>query len=193
VMDGVATTRACRGVGGDGACWVVMRNMAGASLRIVPPGEERNGYWALFLLADDSEEQVRSYYQHGDLYVLDDASGAPLGIVLVLYGNEASEEAEFKAVAVDSGYHGRGIGKRMLAEVLAELRAKGVRRVVVGTGNSGIGQLAFYQKAGFRLWRIERDFFTSERGYPEGIEENGIPLRDMVWMDIELFEVSQAN
>jgi ribosomal protein S18 acetylase RimI-like enzyme len=163
-----------------------MRNMAGASLRIVPPGEERNGYWALFLLADDSEEQVRSYYQHGDLYVLDDASGTPLGIVLVRYADEASEEAEFKAVAVDSGYHGRGIGKRMLAEVLAELRAKGVRRVVVGTGNSGIGQLAFYQKAGFRLWRIERDFFASERGYPEGIEENGIPLRDMVWMEQEL-------
>ncbi len=55
-----------------------------------------------------------------------------------------------------------------------------------GTGNSGIGQLAFYQKAGFRLWRVERDFFSPERGYPEGIEENGIPLRDMVWMDVEL-------
>jgi hypothetical protein len=46
--------------------------------------------------------------------------------------------------------------------------------------------LAFYQKAGFRLWRIERDVFTTARGYPEGIEENGIPLRDMVWMEQEL-------
>jgi hypothetical protein len=71
----------------------------------------------------------------------------------------------------------------MLALVLAELRAQGVRRAILGTGNSGIGPLAFYQKAGFRLWRIERDFFSPERGYPEGIEENGIPLRDMVWME----------
>ena len=61
-----------------------------------------------------------------------------------------------------------------------------VRRVVLGTGTAGIGQLAFYQKAGFRFWRIERDFFTPERGYPEGLEENGIPLRDMVWLDQEL-------
>ena len=57
---------------------------------------------------------------------------------------------------------------------------------IVGTSSSGIGQLAYYQKAGFRLQVIERDFFNAERGYPEGIEENGIPLRDMVWMDQEL-------
>ena len=49
-----------------------------------------------------------------------------------------------------------------------------------------MGQLAFYQKTGFRLWKIERDFFSRERGYPEGIEEAGIPLRDMVRMDQEL-------
>ena len=27
---------------------------------------------------------------------------------------------------------------------------------------------------------------SPERGYPEGIQENGIPLRDMVWMDQDL-------
>jgi hypothetical protein len=75
------------------------------------------------------------------------------------------------------------VGQRILAAVLADLTTRGVTRVVVGTGNSGVGQLAFYQKAGFRLWKIERDFFGPERGYPDGLEENGIPLRDMVWMD----------
>jgi hypothetical protein len=33
---------------------------------------------------------------------------------------------------------------------------------------------------------VEREFFNPERGYPEGIEENGIPVRDIVWMDQEL-------
>jgi hypothetical protein len=61
-----------------------------------------------------------------------------------------------------------------------------VKRKPSPEGVQNIGQLAFYQKAGFRLWRIERDFFSPERGYPEGIEENGIPLRDMVWMEREL-------
>ncbi|MCC6943715.1 MAG: GNAT family N-acetyltransferase, partial [Thermomicrobiales bacterium] len=92
-------------------------------------------------------------------------------------------EVELKAVAVDQRQHNRGLGTRMLALVLDDLKRRGFSRVVVGTGNSGIGQLAFYQKAGFRLLKIERDFFSPERGYPEGMEENGIPLRDMVWME----------
>jgi ribosomal protein S18 acetylase RimI-like enzyme len=152
----------------------------GEGLRTVPAGPARDAYWALLLLADDSATQVRAYYQRGDLYVLDGA-GQPLGIVLALPFGDG--EVELKAVAVVLERHGRGIGKRLLALVLADLRARGVRRVVLGTGNSGIGQLAFYQKAGFRLWRIERDVFTPERGYPPGLEENGIPLRDMVWLD----------
>ena len=57
---------------------------------------------------------------------------------------------------------------------------------MVGTASSGIGQLAYYQKAGFRLARVERDHFSVARGYPSGIEENGIPLRDMVWLDLDL-------
>jgi ribosomal protein S18 acetylase RimI-like enzyme len=155
-----------------------------AHLRIIPPGEGRDAYWSLLLLADESEPQVRSYYQHGDLYTLEDETGSPLGLVLAL--PQGDGEVELKAVAVTPDRHNQGIGKRLLALVLADLRTRRARRVIVGTGNSGIGQLAFYQKAGFRLWRIERDFFSPERGYPEGIEENGIPLRDMIWMEQEL-------
>jgi hypothetical protein len=36
------------------------------------------------------------------------------------------------------------------------------------------------------LLRIERDFFSPARGYPAVMEDNGIRLRDMVWMDLEL-------
>ena len=74
----------------------------------------------------------------------------------------------------------------MLAAVIDELRRRGVQRAIVGTANAGIGQLAYYQKAGFRLLRIERDFFSPARGYPAVMEDNGIRLRDMVWMDLDL-------
>jgi hypothetical protein len=70
-----------------------------------------------------------------------------------------------------------------IALVLTELRAAGTRRVIVGTASSSIGPIAFYQKTGFRLWTIERDFFNEERGYPARVTENGILVRDMVWMD----------
>jgi ribosomal protein S18 acetylase RimI-like enzyme len=156
----------------------------GIAIRVVPAGPERDAYLPLLYLADDSVEQVRGYYQQGALYAVDTADGAPLGMVLAL--DRADGAVELKAVAVDDAHHDRGIGTRMLRAVLHRLAADGVARVVVGTGNAGVGQLAFYQKAGFRLWKIERDYFGSERGYPDGIVENGIPLRDMVWMDQEL-------
>ena len=159
------------------------------SLRIVPPGPARDRFLPLLLLADDSEAQVRAYYQTGDLFALAEADGTVLGMVLVVPAGPG--EVELKSVAVDPKRHGRGIGRRMLALVLAELAAGGVRRVVVGTANSSIGQLAFYQKAGFRLWRIERDFFSPARGYPAGLEENGIPLRDMVWLEQTLVPPSE--
>lgn len=161
-----------------------MTTERGERLVRAPAGPEREAYLPLLLLADDSEQQVRSYYQQGDLYALLGPDGAALGMTLAIPGPDGS--VELKAVAVAPELHGRGVGQRMLRLVLAELRAAGVQRVVVGTGNSGIGQLAFYQKAGFRLARIERDYFSSARGYPDGLEENGIPLRDMVWMDREL-------
>lgn len=154
--------------------------MTGIELRIVPAGSDRDAYLPLLRLADDSESELRGYYQKGDLYAADDALG-PLGITLAI--RQSGGSVELKAVAVEVTRHGQGVGRRMLAGVLADLKARGVRHVVVGTGNSGIGQLAFYQKAGFRLHRIERDYFSAARGYPDGIEENGIPLRDMVWMD----------
>jgi ribosomal protein S18 acetylase RimI-like enzyme len=153
-------------------------------IRIVPAGRDRNAYLPLLLLADDSESQVSGYYQKGDLYALDDAASQPLGVTLTI--PEPDGSVELKAVAVHDRLHGQGIGRRMLSAVLADLRERGVGRVIVGTASCSIGVLAFYQKVGFRLWRIERDFFSTERGYPDGLEENGIPLRDMVWMDQEL-------
>ena len=74
----------------------------------------------------------------------------------------------------------------MLRARMADLRGRGFRRAVVGTSNAGIGQIAFYQKAGFRLWRIGRDYFTPQKGYDPDERENGLPHRDMIWFDQEL-------
>jgi ribosomal protein S18 acetylase RimI-like enzyme len=149
----------------------------------VPPGAEREQFLSLLLLADESLEQVRTYMDLGELYAFMGDESRAVGIVLAI---PADEGVELKAVAVDASHQNRGIGQRMLAAVLQELRRRGVRRAIVGTANAGIGQLAYYQKAGFRLLRIERDFFSPARGYPAVMEDNGIRLRDMVWMDLEL-------
>jgi ribosomal protein S18 acetylase RimI-like enzyme len=158
--------------------------MADYTLISVPPGVERERFLPLLLLADESLEQVRSYMQGGELYALIDHDGNAVGIVLTVPAEHGA--VELKAVAVDTAQQHRGIGRRLLAAVIEDLRKRGVRRAIVGTANAGIGQLAYYQKAGFRLLRIERDFFSPARGYPAVMEDNGIRLRDMVWMDLEL-------
>lgn len=150
----------------------------------VPAGHERDALLPMFLLADDSEQEVRSYYQMGDLFALRDADGTTRGIVLAIATGHGV--IEIKSIAIASGLQRRGLGTKMIRLVLSELRARVARKVTVGTGNSSIGEIAFYQKAGFRLWRIERDYFSESRGYRKGIEENGIPLRDLVWLDLDL-------
>jgi ribosomal protein S18 acetylase RimI-like enzyme len=151
----------------------------------VRPGSEREAFVPLLLLAD-AEPQVRGYLQQGDLYARRGADRGPLGVTLVLPDPAEPGTAELRAVAIDPTQHNRGLGRRMLASVLADLRARGFRRSVVGTSNAGIGQIAFYQKAGFRICRIERDYFTAQKGYDPDERENGLPHRDMIWFDQDL-------
>ncbi|MGX8177137.1 GNAT family N-acetyltransferase [Exiguobacterium artemiae] len=50
--------------------------------------------------------------------------------------------------------------------------------IEIGTGNSSIGQLALYQKCGFRIVGVDLNFFL--RHYEEDIIENGIRCTDMI-------------
>lgn len=146
----------------------------------VEPGAPRETWVPLLELADEPGP-LRAYLHDGDLFGRVGEDGRPQAAILVI--RDAAGEAELRAVAVAEPEQGRGLGSRMLEAVLERLRDSGVRRVVVGTASSGVRQLAFYQRAGFRVAHVERDFFTTEKGYAADLTENGIAIRDMVWMD----------
>ena len=74
----------------------------------------------------------------------------------------------------------------MLADVRAAEAARGAARLLVGTSSADTGNLDFYQRCGYRLLSIERDYFTPVRGYPPDFVLNGLPAVDMVWMDLEI-------
>jgi ribosomal protein S18 acetylase RimI-like enzyme len=116
--------------------------------------------------------------------VLEPTTGEPRAAALVI--DRPDGAAELRAVAVAEPEQGSGFGSWLVDEVCDRLRDRGVPRVIVGTATSGVRQLAFYQRLGFRLTHVERDFFTAEKGYPAGLSENGIPTRDMAWMDRDL-------
>jgi len=151
---------------------------------IVEPGSARDHWRELLELADEPEP-LRAYLHDGVLYGVADAeTQRPRAAILVIDLGDGS--AELRAVAVAEAEQGCGLGSSLVEEACARLRASGVRRVVVGTASSGTRQLAFYQRLGFRLTSVERDFFTAARGYPADLSENGIATRDMVWMDRDL-------
>jgi ribosomal protein S18 acetylase RimI-like enzyme len=154
--------------------------VSGLSLVTVESGPAREAWVPLLELADEPAP-LRAYLQEGELFGLVPVDGEQLAAVLVVTAEPGV--AELRAVAVAEAAQGQGVGTRVIEAVLDELRRRGTRRVVVGTASSGTRQLAFYQRCGFRVSHVERDFFTTAKGYPADLSENGIPTRDMVWMD----------
>jgi GNAT superfamily N-acetyltransferase len=150
------------------------------ALERVPPGSAREVWVALLELADEPEP-LRTYLHGGELYGFVTRGGTPRAAILVI--DESPSVAELRAVAVAEAEQGRGVGTQLVAAVLEALAARGIERVTVGTASSGTRQLVFYQRCGFRLSHVERDYFTAEKGYPPGLTEHGVPVRDMVWMD----------
>jgi GNAT superfamily N-acetyltransferase len=144
----------------------------------VAPGPDRERWVPLLALADEPTP-LRAYLQQGELFGLTRADGTPLAAVLVI-------GSELRAVAVAEASQGEGIGTRLVMRILGRLAERGVGTATVGTASSGVRQLGFYQRCGFRLSHVERDFFTEEKGYPPGISENGIATRDIVWLDRDL-------
>ena len=63
---------------------------------------------------------------------------------------------------------------------------QGRSRLLVATAAADIGNLRFYQRVGFRMRSVERDAFTPATGYEDGLEIDGIRLRDRVWLDLPL-------
>lgn len=145
------------------------------------PAQERLDLLPLLLLADPSEAMIRTYIERGRLFVLSEGS-VPIGALHL--DPLDPETAEIRAVAVAEAHQGKGYGKRLLAHAIEAVRSSGLKRLIVATGNSSIGNLAYYQKAGFRMLRIELDYFT--RHYPEPIIENGIRCRDRIELELLL-------
>ena len=75
-----------------------------------------------------------------------DADGALVGFALAL---RAEDEAELISVAVEPAQQGRGLGRRLVGTLLAELRAEGVRRVHLEVRSSNAVARALYASLGF--------------------------------------------
>jgi len=136
----------------------------------------------LFALAEDAPERLAAYLGRGRVLVAVD-DGRVVGHVQLV---DAPGGVELLTLAVAEDRQGEGIGRALVERAIEACRAAGVETLCVATAAASTGNLRFYQRLGFRMLRVERDAFTVADGYPAGLEIEGIPLRDRIWLSLDL-------
>ncbi|WP_371069727.1 GNAT family N-acetyltransferase [Sediminibacillus sp. JSM 1682029] len=135
----------------------------------------------LLLLADPNQQIVENYLKDGHCYGAYQR-GFLIGVYVLI--NKSSEIAEIANIAVHPDRQNEGIGRKLIEHAIKVAESKGFEHIEIGTGNSSLGQLALYQKCGFSMQAIIKDFFTDH--YEDPIEENGIICRDMIRLSKQL-------
>ncbi|MCU9614596.1 GNAT family N-acetyltransferase [Caldibacillus lycopersici] len=129
----------------------------------------------LLLTADPARERIEEYLDKGECYVLQ-KDAEVIGTYVLL--QTSASTIELMNLAVHENYQGKGLGKNLIKDAILRAKQAGYQTLEVGTGNSSFGQLALYQKCGFRIIGVDQNFFL--RNYDEPIMENGIWCRDMI-------------
>lgn len=129
----------------------------------------------LLLLADPSKEAIHDYLSRGACYVAIQ-NNVIVGSYIMCETRPMT--VEIMNIAVDIPFQNQGIGKALLQDAFERAILQGAKMIEIGTGNSSIQQLAFYQKCGFRIVGIDTDYFI--RHYDEEIYEFGIRCVDMI-------------
>lgn len=142
--------------------------------------EDIEPFMPLLLLADPSEELVRGYASPQNT-VGAMLEGEPIGVYVLI--DKGDQLMELKNIAVRADWQGKGLGKILIGHALERAGDMGARRMEVGTGNSSLNQIAFYEKAGFKRDCVDEGFFL--RNYAEPIFENGIQCTDMIYLTME--------
>ncbi|NJP39089.1 GNAT family N-acetyltransferase [Bacillus luteus] len=146
-------------------------------VRVVEETGSREAYIDDLMMADESREAVEAYLHKGKLFRIE-ADGNVAGVLLLV--SAAEESMEIVNMALRPAYRGKGLGREAVEQVAAYCSSIGISRLIVGTANSSIGNLAFYQRTGFRMYDILQAYFDH---YPEPFYENGIRGRDMVMLE----------
>jgi len=95
----------------------------------------------------------RLWFQHftSTSWLAERADGTPAGFLIGLVSQDDSSEAYVHMVAADPGLRRSGIGRELYRRFLADVRARGVRRVTAVTWAGNRASIAFHTALGFVL------------------------------------------
>jgi N-acetylglutamate synthase-like GNAT family acetyltransferase len=135
----------------------------------------------LLLLADESLEAVNAYINKCSVYGVS-FNKTLIGVMAVMPID--SNSIELKNIAIAEKHQNKGFGKQTINWLEHFYKEMGVKQFFVGTGDASHSQLIFYQKLGFEVHSIKKDFFRNN--YPKPIFENGIRLRHMIMLNKQI-------
>jgi ribosomal protein S18 acetylase RimI-like enzyme len=158
-----------------------MKSKGGFNVKIQQWGPHEAIPIDLLLLADPSENLVRQYVSRGKLFVGEEGDET-IGVFILIDTKPGT--TELVNVAVEEHQQGKGFGKMLVKHAIQIAQKGGYKTIEVGTGNSSLNQLALYQKCGFRMTGVDRDYFL--RNYEEEIVENGLLCRDLIRLSLDL-------
>lgn len=149
-------------------------------IRLFDPSCDQIPY-PLLLEADPSKRSIQEYLERGRLYLAFSQEKVVACFVLM---RTRPNTNEIMNIAVRQELQNKGIAKQCIVFAESISRQEGCRTLEVGTGNSSLNQLALYQKCGFRIIGIERNYFI--KNYVQEIYENGIKCVDMIRLEMVL-------
>lgn len=127
----------------------------------------------MLLLADEQEDMIDKYLEHGEMFVLDD-DGIKAECVIT---KETDGIYELKNIAVLPEYQKNGYGKHLIEFIISHYTDCNI--LFVGTGDCP-SALSFYHHCGFTESHRVKNFFTDNYNHP--IFEDAIQLVDMVYL-----------
>lgn len=135
--------------------------------------------WPLLLNADASRGEVQKYLKRGELWLAKNGSKVDGAMILMetLVGT-----VEIMNIAVNPKLQSRGIGTSLLRAAKRRAKQLGASTLHVGTGNNSFGQLIFYQRFGFRIVGVSRNFFVGR--YSKTYVQKGVKLLDSIRMEM---------
>lgn len=149
---------------------------------------ETESVFPLLLLAEPSPSALRWGLSHlSDAVYGMEIDGQWVGAATMRW---SSEPCEIQELAIAEDRQGQGLGKQFVAWLVDEARRRGKAAIAVGTGNSSIANILFYQRCGFRMDHIRVDYFRYHR---PPIYENGLQVRDMLVFRRELAQQEETD
>jgi aminoglycoside 6'-N-acetyltransferase I len=154
---------------------VVKDNLASVEIRKLQSIETVP--YELLLLADPSKEHINKYIRSSETYIAWLKKKAIGVYVLHTAGMVA---IEIKNIAIDEKFRNKGLVELLLDDATKRAKEKGYEEIEIGTSNASFSQLAIYQKNGFEIAGLKKNYF--QKTYKNPIFENEIQCKHMIML-----------